>query len=205
MLRDIGRKSPIWTSTPSIWRSNWGWPCRNFAETFGIRVLESRRCRMTLCAWSYFINLGTMPVCDWRTDRQTDTWRQHNHASIASCGKTLHIIHTIEPILTRFFALRQSTVWVAPPRYVWNKSKMTDITSSAVPGQASPSRRLGMTVNEWVVVIAVRRPRINDRLQCHVEMTIHWPFNEDTTSAVKEYCRTATIGTYADTFSTVRC
>jgi len=49
-----------------------GWPRWNFAEIFGIRKLESLRC-LRDPAFSHF---GTIPACDRRTDKQTDT-RQH--------------------------------------------------------------------------------------------------------------------------------
>jgi len=63
-------KSPILTYLTCIWRPRLGWPCSNFAETFGSRKLVSMRYRVALFPWFYvqpfWHNTGV-----WQTDGHT--------------------------------------------------------------------------------------------------------------------------------------
>jgi len=69
--RDIGRLSPFLTYPTSIWRPV-GVTCRNFAEVFGVRKLESlaivRHCLLDPA----FSCSGRVPACDRRTNGRTD-------------------------------------------------------------------------------------------------------------------------------------
>jgi len=71
---DIGRESPIWTY-PHLYL---GWPCRNFAEIFGVRKrVPGLSCGVVcviLClAVLVQCRLGTDRQTDRRTNRRTDT------------------------------------------------------------------------------------------------------------------------------------
>ena len=78
--------SPILTYNTCIWCPHSGWPDSNFAETFGIRKLQSLGYCVALFLW-FYIQPFSHNTSMWQTDGETHDDSKYCTSTV-SCGKT---------------------------------------------------------------------------------------------------------------------